>query len=448
MLAPYQVPIVAAGERFVAFEKGRRIGGSWAVALRAANRARQGVPQHIFSASADQAADLLATAAKHLHALDRIDPDPDSRIVDVLSTTVRLANGVELRSYADNPRAARGAEGDVTLDEFAFARDQRALWGAIKAVTDPTLGRSEGYRVTVVTTPWAEGSLAHQMCVGDRSKRDPFRRWRRFHVSLADAVGLGFPRPMSAAEQAAYIEQVREETADEEAFAREYDLAWGSGEGQLLSFELLNGSRYEPADMAATEGPRVTFAGVDIGRRRHRTAIAKVVRIGEVLFALPVEPLKGVEFSVQERAIGAAIKAGAVRCHIDSTGLGMATAEALEKTFPGKAKGFPFTGPFKAEIATGLRLALEQGRLRLPFDRDLLSDLASLERRLTTAGNVVYEANEGPRGHADRAWALALAVHAAARPVGEPGCIGVPRHKWPDLAPDALFGLTSHKGLF
>ena len=111
ILAPYQIPIVQCPARFVAFEKGRRIGGSFAVGLRAALRARKGIPQHIFSASADQAADLLAMAATHLEVLDRLDPDPDSRVVDVLNTTVRLANGVELRSYADNPRAARGAAG-------------------------------------------------------------------------------------------------------------------------------------------------------------------------------------------------------------------------------------------------------------------------------------------------------------------------------------------------
>ncbi len=169
-----------------------------------------------------------------------------------------------------------------------------------------------------------------------------------------------------------------------------------------------------------------------------------------MLFALPVETMKGTEFSVQEDAIGAAIVAGAQRCHIDATGVGMASAEALEKRFPGKARGFMFTAPLKAEIATGLKLALETGRLRLPFDRELLSDLASLRRRLTGAGNVVYEADEGPAGHADRAWALALAVHAASMPTSEAGasCTRNPARAESASMIGALFGHRSPKGLF
>ena len=42
----------------------------------------------------------------------------------------------------------------------------------------------------------------------------------------------------------------------------------------------------------------------------------------------------------------------------------------------------------------------------------LRDDLHSLKRTTTSAGNVRFVADRSENGHADRAWALALALHA------------------------------------
>jgi len=60
-----------------------------------------------------------------------------------------------------------------------------------------------------------------------------------------------------------------------------------------------------------------------------------------------------------------------------------------------------------------LRLALEEGRLLLPHSPELLRDLASLRRIAQPGGGFRYDASDRGGSHADRAWALALAVSIA-----------------------------------
>jgi phage FluMu gp28-like protein len=72
-----------------------------------------------------------------------------------------------------------------------------------------------------------------------------------------------------------------------------------------------------------------------------------------------------------------------------------------------------FTQASKEEMASTLRLALEEGRLFLPHSPELLRDLASLRRIAQPGGGFRYDASDKGGSHADRAWALALAVSAA-----------------------------------
>ena len=54
--------------------------------------------------------------------------------------------------------------------------------------------------------------------------------------------------------------------------------------------------------------------------------------------------------------------------------------------------------------------------LTIPNDRALISDLYQVRRIVTSAGTVKLDADHDANGHADRAWALCLAVAAASGP--------------------------------
>lgn len=432
LLTSYQRWLATDPHAFVSADKARRIGGSFGAAHRAALRGMGlgwrdgqlvpiqggGVPQKLISASQEQANELLAETFQHIEAFARVYPDESVWPAgEPARTKFRLRNGVLFRALPDNPRTARGGAGDVTLDEFAFSRDAKAMWRAVKSITDPTLGNPRGYQLTVITTPLAEGSLAHRICRGDRSPRDEYRHFSRYHIDIYSAVRRGFPNPAwPQAKREEFIDRMRREAGDPDTFAQEYECSWLAAHAAFLPLQLLHDRRYEPSDL-----PRrgELFGGFDVGRKKHLSVLARVRKVGDVLWCLPFEErdvMRRAPFELQEGRVADFLRDGGKRACIDATGLGIAPAESLEKKFRGKVEPVTFTNAVKAELATSLRLALEQGRLRIPFDRDLIFDLASLRKIVTTAGNIRYDADDSSGSHADRAWALALAVHAATAP--------------------------------
>ena len=54
--------------------------------------------------------------------------------------------------------------------------------------------------------------------------------------------------------------------------------------------------------------------------------------------------------------------------------------------------------------------------MRIPEDAKIRADLRKVQKLTTAAGNIRFVAESTPDGHADRFWALALALHAGSNP--------------------------------
>jgi phage FluMu gp28-like protein len=76
-------------------------------------------------------------------------------------------------------------------------------------------------------------------------------------------------------------------------------------------------------------------------------------------------------------------------------------------------EGVTFTPKVKEALAYPVRSRMEDRGLRIPYDPVIRADLRSVTKQTTEAGNIRFTAERTPDGHADRFWALALAVHAA-----------------------------------
>ena len=66
--------------------------------------------------------------------------------------------------------------------------------------------------------------------------------------------------------------------------------------------------------------------------------------------------------------------------------------------------------------------------MRIPEDGQIRADLRKVQKVTTAAGNIRFVAESTPDGHADRFWALALALHAGANPSAPIDYIPVPTH--------------------
>ena len=92
----------------------------------------------------------------------------------------------------------------------------------------------------------------------------------------------------------------------------------------------------------------------------------------------------------------------------------MPLAEAAIEAFGStRVEAVTFTAAVKDEMASRLRMRVEEGSLRIPVDDAIRNDWHSVRRSVTSAGPARYEAGRGGAGHADRFWAACLTVRAA-----------------------------------
>ncbi len=67
----------------------------------------------------------------------------------------------------------------------------------------------------------------------------------------------------------------------------------------------------------------------------------------------------------------------------------------------------------KETLAEDLKIAFENETVAIPRSRELTSQIHSVKKMPTEAGYARFDTEKNERHHADKFWALALAVHAA-----------------------------------
>ena len=161
--------------------------------------------------------------------------------------------------------------------------------------------------------------------------------------------------------------------------------------------------------------PSSLFIGVDIGRTHDLTVIWVVEKLGDVRATRAVICLEKTPFDQQESILYPLVSLSSVRrCCIDQSGIGRQFAERAAQRFGRyKVEGIQFTSAVKEELAYATRTAFEKKTVRIPADKFIRADLRSMRKEATASGNLRFTGERTANGHADRFWALALALHAA-----------------------------------
>jgi phage FluMu gp28-like protein len=170
------------------------------------------------------------------------------------------------------------------------------------------------------------------------------------------------------------------------------------------------------AKIWAQEGPirGQLFAGGDVARKRDLSVIWLNEHLGDTVWTRAVTVLEKSPFSAQRKAYDDTIALGVRRLCIDANGIGAQISEEL-LTHYGESRIEPvmMSGQVPAIVAGKVKKAFEDKRIRIPDDVDIRRDLHQVRRVYTDAGNVRFEAPRTRDGHADRFWALGLALQAA-----------------------------------
>lgn len=333
-------------------------------------------------------------------------------IKEARSDRITLVNGKRIEARPANPATVRGCTGNLTFDEFGVMPHSYDIWGAAKPIVDPNWRNPLGFRLRVIGTPLGDDNMFYRL-----AKTDEGRAFSWHWIDVYRAVADGFPADINA---------LRLEAGDEDIFRQEYCCQFLSASSRYIPSELLDTAGYDPTDPEilkmfddAMDNVRA-YGGMDVARSAQGdyTALVVVWKIGDIYWVRPnVWAERGVDFDTQKDVVTSEIKDNGVRrIALDRSAIGTNMAEDLEKKHKNKVEGVKFTLETKEDMVTRLRRLLETRKLRIPTSEEKLRrDLLSLKRLLTTAGNTRFdvERSSSSQGHGDRAWALALALHAA-----------------------------------
>lgn len=426
LLLPYQAKWVKDKARLKIAEKSRQIGWTWSTAYALVSRkalqdarldawisSRDDIQARLFLEDCKNFAKLLNTAARDL-GQQVIDDDGHSAYV------LAMANALRLHSMSSNPDAQAGKRGDRVLDEFALHPDPRKLY----SIAYP--GITWGGAMEIFSTHRGSANFFNELINEIKHKGNP-KGFSLHTVTLQTALDEGFlfklqgklplDDPRMQMDEADYFNFTRAGCADEESFAQEYMCVPSDDNSAFLSYDLIAGCEYKPEDNWETDlldCKGQLFIGVDVGRDHDFTGIWVVEKLGDVYYTRRLIVLKKETFDAQEHALYALLQLPQVRrCCIDQTGIGRQFAERAQQRFGKyKVEGIHFTGPVKEELAYPVRAAFEDKSVRIPNDQLIRSDLRAIKKETTASGNIRFTADRGKNGHADRFWALALALHA------------------------------------
>lgn len=316
----------------------------------------------------------------------------------VRSLEAEWPGGSRITALPANPHTARGFSASVFLDEFAFHQDSREIWKALFPVV------SAGHRLRVVSTPNGKGNKFYELMT------DPSLDgvWSRHQVDIHQAVADGLPRD---------IEALRRGLADPDAWAQEYELQWLDEASAWLPFDLINSCEHPDAGDPGSYSGGPCYLGMDFAARGDLTVLWVLEQVGDVLWVRERLELHRAPFAAQTAELDRMMSQyRVVRAALDQTGMGEAptqAAQARHGTY--RVSGVLFTNPAKLDLATRLKEAMEDRRLRLPQgDPALRTDLHSVQRVAGPTGIPRLIAEREGGSHADRFWSLALAVSAAA----------------------------------
>src|SRR3989475_12109664 len=157
-------------------------------------------------------------------------------------------------------------------------------------------------------------------------------------------------------------------------------------------------------------GPRVPvedyYVGVDLGQKRDHSVVAVILKKnGEITLV----HLKRFPLGTEYQAVIEYLKLVGERFrnvrafYIDQTGVGEAFPENARRAGVKNVKGIELSLPRKSDVMTHLKQVMEQKRLHIPRDRELIVEMNAEIAKLTEAGKTKF--SHRFRSQDDRLWA-------------------------------------------
>jgi len=308
-------------------------------------------------------------------------------------TVIQLLNKSSIIALPCSENLLRGYTAHLIIaDEAAFMPEE-----VITQIVFPMLSTTDGSAI-FISTPWGRDHFFY------RAFMDP--SYSVHHVKSTEC-------PLIKPE---FLEEQRHNMA-EEAFRMEYLAEFAEAATCFLTQDLIRGC-IDP-DMEFIHGlddlipSGEYYAGVDFGKLEDYSVIAILRREDELLKLVYLYefPLGTPYSHVIGHLVIADRRLQLRKTYIDQTGIGEPVLEELKFQGVGNVEGLTFTVKTKEELLTCLKLAMEQGRLKMPYSRRICEQLNQQQYEYSKSGHLTFSHPAG--SHDDQLWSLALSCYAA-----------------------------------
>lgn len=417
---PFQRPWMLDYSRNAFCNKARQIGISHSTSgICVLWGALHGETTTVISVGEREAKEVLDKCKKHRDVLVRLGSKMARKRKQDSAEEIHFASGGRIIALPST--GGRSFTGNVYLDEFAYYRDPGAVWDAAMAVT------MLGFKTRISSTPNGVGNDFHSLVTDEIVRKG----WSPHEIPLKVALDFGYPVDIENCWTLA--------KGDPRIYDQLFNCSFLDGEFQYIPTVLINEASVDTlppilVDGAVDRHHGDYYAGLDIGKTVDRTVLTVGRSTPAGLVLVYAEERSRTDADGLDAMVARAFKTFRIkRLTVDSTGLGNFPAEQMQKKHGfWNVEPFNFSATSKEELATQLYTAFQRRQVLIPkrdesfgavpegcppiptdFAKNLRNDLCSIRREITTSGNVRYDAPHTDKGHADRAWSLALMVHAA-----------------------------------
>ena len=318
-------------------------------------------------------------------------------------TIVRLKNGSTIQAFPNNPNNLRGFTLHcVYLDEANFLPNDEEMFDAISFTLATTNGK-----FIASSTPWHTDSVFWRL-FHDKA----FEHFAKSHVTYRQVIEQGGPLTQE------WVEKKRKEyEGDPWRWKREMEAEWAEDVNVWLSQALITSCidselQYNSFE-ALAKGE--FYAGLDLGKYQDYSVLAVAEHIEDSsikLIHMNRFPLRTPYASVIGYVKTLCDRWQTIRqVLVDMSGVGDYIVEDMKNAGITQTEGVKFTIETKQELAQWLKQCMNEKRLKIPYDPDLIAELNIERFELTKDGKIRFSHPEGTND--DRFWSLALAAYAS-----------------------------------
>lgn len=415
--------ITEGPNKYGVFEKSRRVGGTFSFGIAAVEYCLKTGHNCWFSSSDEKnAREFLLYVRSYCEVYNAVLGFKWIDIEAATTETMLLPNGNRISGLSSNPRALRGKDGLIILDEVALHEQQEDL---LRAAQGCVIQRG---KLWLLSTHNGPATLFYQLArEAEAGKKD----WSHHCVTLVDAVAQGYARKFAPGKtDEEFIESVRRSCLSEEAFGQEFMCK------PLSLAALIAAEQYDalalwdvPEQLDPSVSYRPLYVGIDVGRTHDLTVLWAVEQYENTAAiseyerhdfkTVCVRAIRNADFPTQAQMLRPILAHSKVtRVLIDQGSVGRALADAFASEFPDRVEEYSFTQPRKAQLAERLGGYVQAKRVSLPKTEQVRTDFLAMQRSASSSGNLIYEGKTRDT-HCDYFWAAAMALEAA----GEPGLV-------------------------